>query len=389
MDTGNRVVIVSTVGTSLLTNWPIEQGCSAVLRNTANLEEKELTAEQKAVIDTRCAEVEQRLAENRPPEEWKKASAEINGILSYLPRMGKHLPGPGDQHILVGTKTYQGQMTARMVEEFLRRFGCTVIQMPTAELSTKNREEFLNGIARVADWCHQNLPEYRNQGYRVVFNLTGGFKGVQGCLTALGMYYADEVVYIFEGSELIVIPRLPIRLEALEEARRNAVAFGLLEGDRTLLTEALDAAGVVFDPNSAMFEVVRQDDQQMVGISVWGKLVWNEHRKEVLSEKLLDWPYLTYSERFRGDFERYSDPNLRTELQEKLALVSCRLIESGGNFGQLRGLSRLDYDKLDRHPGYDHFRVTLNYRVSCKPAHGKLLLCRFGPHDEVNNNPEC
>lgn len=385
MAVGDRVLMVSTVGTSLLTNQATDE-CRSLLARTANLEEHELTAEQKAAIDARCAEVQSRLAEDKGPDEWRRASAEINGILSYLERMGRHLPGRGDQHVLVGTKTYQGQMTVRMVEEFLRRFGCSVDRVKTDELSTKNREEFLSGLARMAEWCHSQLAGYRQAGFKVVFNLTGGFKGVQGCLTALGMFYADEVVYIFEGSDLIVIPHLPIRLDALDEARHNALAFGLLEhGD--LIVDALTGAGVRFDPNSAMFEVVGEGSERMVGLSAWGKIVWNQHSKDVLSEKLLDWPYLTYSDRFREGFERYSGE--RAELQEKLAEISYVLLESGGNFGKLRGRGgRLNYDKLDRHPGYDHFRVTDNFRVSCRPVEGKLLLCRFGPHDDVNNNPE-
>lgn len=385
MAVGNRVLMVSTVGTSLLTNQASDE-CRSLLARTANLEEKELTAEQKAAIDARCAEVQSRLAEDKGPDEWRRASAEINGILAYLKRMGKHLPGRGDQHILLGTKTYQGQMTVRMVEEFLRRFDCNVERVETGELSTKNREEFLSGVARVAEWCHSDLTGYRQSGFKVVFNLTGGFKGVQGCLTALGMFYADEVVYIFDGSDLIVIPHLPIRLDALAEARENALAFGLLRHGE-LTTNALTAAGVHFDPNSAMFEVVGEGGEQIVGLSVWGKVVWNQHGKEVLSEKLLDWPCLTYSKRFRDGFERYSGE--RAELQERLAEISYVLLESGGNFAKLRERGgRLNYDKLDRHPDYDHFRVTDNFRVSCRPVEGKLLLCRFGPHDEVNNNPE-
>lgn len=370
----------------MLTNQPIDPGCSKVLRDTANKEENELTPEQKAIIDRRCAEVEGRLAD-ASLQEWIDASAEINGILSYLRRLGRTQPSPTDVHVLVATKTYQGEVAARIAERFLSRYGCSVLRMETGELSTKDSDEFMDGVAEIGKWCQQTLPGYRSGGYNVVFNLTGGFKAVQGCLTALGMFYADEVVYIFERSEnLIVIPHLPIRLDALEEARENALAFGLLSyGDLT--ADAITAAGVRFDPNTAMFRGLGEGGERLVGLSPWGQVVWDQHRKQVLSEKLLDWPCLTYSDHFKEGFERYSAE--RAELQERLAEISYVLLESGGNFGKLRGRGgRLGYDKLDRHPGYDHFRVTDNFRVSCRPAEGKLLLCRFGPHDDVNNNPE-
>lgn len=387
MTAQRSILIVSTVGTSLLTNQLQDHKCRQVLTETANLEEKELNPEDKRIIDARRREVLQRL-NGQGPDEWAQSSAEINGILSYLRQAQRDLAAPGDRHVLVGTKTYHGQLTLSIVREFLERLGCIVTSIETGELSAKDREEFLNGIARVAEWCHENLPRYREKAYKVVFNLTGGFKGVQGCLTALRMFYADEVVYIFERSQLIVIPRLPIRLEAKDEAERNAVVFGLLEHNRTLSTGALDAAGVSYDPNSAMLDVVTADGQQLISLSPWGTVLWNEHRKNVLSQCLWDWPYLDYSERFRRDFERYTDPNVRTELQEKLALMSHTLVESDGNFGKLRKLHGLEYDKLGSHPEYDHFRATQNYRVSCRPSENKLLLCRFGTHDDVNNNPE-
>jgi hypothetical protein len=59
----------------------------------------------------------------------------------------------------------------------------------------------------VIRWCQDTLPGYRESGYHIVFNLTGGFKSIQGWMQTLGMFYADEIVYIFEtGKELLPGP---------------------------------------------------------------------------------------------------------------------------------------------------------------------------------------
>jgi putative CRISPR-associated protein (TIGR02619 family) len=56
--------------------------------------------------------------------------------------------------------------------------------------------------------------EARAYGGDVVFNATGGFKGVVPYLTLLGMFEGVEVHYVFDGSdELIRLPPLPVRFD--------------------------------------------------------------------------------------------------------------------------------------------------------------------------------
>jgi CRISPR/Cas system-associated protein Csm6 len=60
----------------------------------------------------------------------------------------------------------------------------------------------------------------------VVFNLTGGFKSVQGFLQAISSFYADETIYIFQfSSELLQIPRLPIKLDTQGIIDENLTIF--------------------------------------------------------------------------------------------------------------------------------------------------------------------
>ena len=83
------------------------------------------------------------------------------------------------------------------------------------DLNTSSLEEFRLGIDELIKWCVGTLPGYRASGYKIVFNLVGGFKALHGYMQTLGMFYADETVYIFETSrELLSIPRMPVDLEA-------------------------------------------------------------------------------------------------------------------------------------------------------------------------------
>ncbi|MBK8043622.1 MAG: hypothetical protein IPK21_13770 [Haliscomenobacter sp.] len=72
----------------------------------------------------------------------------------------------------------------------------------------------MEAIKDLLKWCDETLPGYRTAGYEIIFNLTGGFKSLQGYLNTIGMFYADRIVYIFEsGQEVIAIPKLPVKLE--------------------------------------------------------------------------------------------------------------------------------------------------------------------------------
>ena len=139
----------------------------------------------------------------------------VTYALGKLPTLNKE-----DLHILIHTDTYQGKIVAELLNDWLIEKGCKSSTKQIEDLNTKSLSDFKNGISSLISWCEGTLPDYKSSGYKIIFNLNGGFKSLQGFMQTLGMFYADELLYIFEGgNQLLHIPRLPIELESsVEEA---------------------------------------------------------------------------------------------------------------------------------------------------------------------------
>lgn len=372
-------VMVSTVGTSLLTNHVLgrgDPGLQALLRDTANAREKELTKEQKAAIDEIAKEVADRLAAASIPE-MRRMSAELNGVFGYYGQEAFSGLPPADPHILVATDTYQGQRTAELVRDCLKRRGAGAVEILAPEgLSTRDCAAFTKGMNEVIRWCEEVLTAYRQQNYYVVFNLVGSFKSLQGYMITLGMFYADEMVYIFEApsADLIRIPRLPVAVGDEPILREKAALFVLME--HGYLPAQEEVKGIP--------EIYLDFEEGVCTLSTWGLLLWQRKKKEILAEAdLLPFPHLRYEKSFERDFAHIGDRNMRAAILSELGKVSLIYGEKG--LAGLRadpGFLYKDYETLkDERIG--HFRLSRGWRVSARPDAGFLRLLRVGPHDAV------
>lgn len=370
-----RYAVVSTVGTSLLSNGA-SADLAAVLRRTANLSRGDPVPELD-LVRSRVAQVRDALGRAKD-HEVRALSAELNGIL------GLATPPQATLHYLLSTDTYQGAATGQLVTDWLNERGYTAMNQIITGLTTATREAFAHGIDHLLEWCDQTLPPLRDQGYRVIFNLVGSFKSLQAFAQTLGMIYADEVVYIFEGpgAELIRIPRLPIAWD-VGRLQASAAPIARLAAGEELPHED------VGDVPETYLEIVRVEGTDLVSLSRWGKLAWHQHKRSILGGRdadLLAQPGLLFTETFRRDFERHRDIGERTELQEALAKVSYLWRRPDG-LARLRGDGGLRYSPYRGTDGIDHFRVGLALRVSCTPDGDRLRLRRFGSHDLVEPNP--
>lgn len=153
-------------------------------------------------------------------KEIRRLSAELNGLYGLY--NDQLTLGYGDIHFLIATDTALGHKAGEVVCTFLRKQGLIAEIYVPPRLSTADTLSFSHGIKDLIHWCESTIPGYREAQYKVIFNLTGAFKSLQGYLNIVGMFYADELVYIFEtGSQLLSIPRLPLQIdvEALNEYR--------------------------------------------------------------------------------------------------------------------------------------------------------------------------
>jgi putative CRISPR-associated protein (TIGR02619 family) len=310
----------------------------------------------------------------------RRLSAELRGLYGLYE--GQLARGEGDIHYLIATDTALGQIAGGLIRDYLISQGLIANVYTPPHLSTADPTSFSRGITKLIEWCEKTIPGYQKSGYRVIFNLTGGFKSLQGYLNIVGMFYADRLVYIFEGSDdLLSIPRLPIKV-ADESLREHRVPMAMMaQGHLMPRHQVQRIPGGLLDIH---------DD--VATLSDWGFLIWSRARHELLGEELLSFPRLVYSARFRKVFAQ-AEPNQRVALQETLAKVAGYLQDSDGDPRPLRedgGLQYENYTNLTTQNGQriGHFRLTKGRRVSCTlEDDGRLLLRTFGEHDDVNNSP--
>ncbi len=376
-----RKVILSTIGTSLLTNQinranPDEKDWYSHLRDTANFNEKETPKNVKDIIATLQQRADTQLSSAKIPQ-IRRASAELNGIYGiYQEDLSQ---GKEDFHFLIATDTIQGKTTAQIVEAFLRKQGLTntSIYAPSG-LSTASTEAFSSGIDALIVWLQETIPPLKESKYKICFNLVGSFKSLQGYLNTIGMFYADEIIYIFEGdkSDLITIPRLPISVDT-SLIQPYSIQLALLDAGAGLSPQ--ETAGI---PETRLGEV----DGKMT-ISTWGKLIWNQYKDELLSGDLLPFSRLEYQDGFRADYNRVKEKQKRVKLQETLATITTLLNDANGDTAILRQHGGIQYDRYVNKGNIDHFRVTQGIRVSNTISGGKLILRRYGLEPDVNSNP--
>lgn len=273
----NQQCILSTCGIGLLTN-----GADADLRGMvtrhANAKASDDVADpaERERLLRHIEEQRNKLVEATNLADVQRMSPELNSVVRlYASMMTGH---GGDYHILVCTDTWLGSETARIIEGWLRSHGLNVDVWRISDLQTARLEYFSLGMSELVRRCHETLPGYRENRYRVIFNLTGGFKSVQGFLQTLGLFYADESVYTFEsGEDLLRLPRLPIELDAghilrdnLRAVRRGAMSLSLADEDQERLCAPL-------------FMTIDGDPT----LSPWGELLWQQQSKTILGEALL------------------------------------------------------------------------------------------------------
>lgn len=322
-------LIVSTVGTSLLTNikglLPEER---KLIYTHANAKTRERVPEPdqttlEHIIDTAFEQFE------KADEKTRQAlSAEYNAI-SRL-RDDAFV----DQHLLIITDTWLGRETAGILEATL---GNHTIIWDISGLQTSDLDGFRAACIELARRGKEDIEaNYSSKGVRVVFNLTGGFKAVQGFMQTLGMLYADEVVYIFERSEnLIRIPRLPIRIDAKDVIRKSIKVWRRLEVGLPVSRHDPDLKDV---PD---FYFLPVDDQIM--LSEWGEVVWRDLRDAILSERL--WPSPDEKVRFGPGFER----TVASVSKEERLNINTRIAELARCLhDRFYNPEHLNFEKLNR-----------------------------------------
>lgn len=369
-------LVLSPVGTSILTNQAGEH--RAILNKYANARQKDIPQDVFDLFEDISKKAIEKLTLASIPE-LRKDSAELNGIIGLY---DNSLPEKSeDMHVLIATDTYQGKTTAEIVEKVLKKhFINTQVYVPTG-LNTNSKTDFLDSIKDLLKWCDETLPGYLTAKYEIIFNLTGGFKSLQGYLNTIGMFYADRIAYIFEsGQEVITIPKLPVKLEMGIFEKHASLFLQLSQSSNGL------SGSLLGDVPDVMLDCV---DESCL-FSTWGTLTWNNAKQKILSDQLIELPLIAYEESFKKDFRNNAHAHDKIKLQETIARISCLLQENHGDIaclkgGRAGGLLYDNYSGKNSHLG--HFRLGQGPRVSCQYFNQILRLRHFGVHDYVEINP--
>lgn len=373
-----HTTVISTVGTSMFTNKTTNEVRDALLLH-ANSVEAYVKADADAwpIVRGRVDEIRAALPFMKP-ENAQDQSAELNGIVKY------GATGPDFSHYLLHTDTFLGEQAANIAAAWLASHNCRHAEpVRLAKMTTRNAAAFQEGVDALLQWCDALLPAMQHSRSKIVFNLVGGFKAMQAYCQTIGMLHADEILYTFEGknADLIVIPRLPLRLHD-DVFRKYATVSALLGKHETLSVAEFPEAGS-FPEVYLHREIV--GGVEYCDFSHWGRLAWDTAKREILKGSLVTFPGLQYAASFQKDYNDIADAATCVDAQETLAQVS-RLWRNGG-LQALRKDGGLQYETYTNRGNIGHFRLNQGNRMSCEP-HGNLLVLRhIGSHDTVNSNP--
>ena len=309
-------VVLSTIGTSLLTN-EAGPGLRDLLICNANKNKSDIDCNSLKDIDSWFEERAEKI-KDADDNTVSALSAEANGLLTWY-RSNSVTMSRSDQHYLVHTDTYLGNLAARMVADWIKRKSeSQPICLSPSGLNMDNLENFRSALANLAkEFDEHKLQKWRDDGYHVAFNLTGGFKSVNGFVQTLGLIFADECFYLFEGSrDLMRVPRLPLRLDAANEIRSNLETVRKMANGTSAPTADCETLS-----DALLFEV----DGQCI-LSEWGNVLWLAEKNNIYSEGLQ--PSLSENMCFSNRFENQVSNGYGLCKEEKYILDLNRCLDA-------------------------------------------------------------
>jgi putative CRISPR-associated protein (TIGR02619 family) len=299
--------VISTCGTSLLTNFERRvrasadknfSGTSFPIVSLSNKKENDLTQEEKNHLNLMLDELQTEL-KGWSVQDARRESAELNSLLAYYE--GDPSSGQENRHCFIHSDTYVGEECAHMIGEWCERQKLTSEFYRVPGLNTADYLSFNAAMSDLAQWCAEYVAPQHTPHDKVVFNLTGGFKSLQGFMQTLGMFYADETFYLFESSDALMrIPRLPIDIDAgaFQEIENHFGAYRKLSLEIPVAPkEVREIAGsmIFTDGTSAV-------------LSAWGKIFWDKFTRTFYETKLYSSPIsnIILTDSFRKDLESWN-----------------------------------------------------------------------------------
>jgi putative CRISPR-associated protein (TIGR02619 family) len=357
------------------------QKCSNVTFPVISLSNKkanDLTQEEKAYLD---ALFDQLWVDSKKWSvlEMKRESAELNSLLTYY--QNNPANGHDNRHCFVYSDTYMGRECARIIEEWCERQKLTAELYRIPGLNTADDSSSNAAMSDLAKWCAESVAPLRTPHDKVVFNLTAGFKSLQGFMQTLGMFYADETFYLFESSDTLMrIPRLPVDIDAgaRQEIETHFDTYRKLSLGISVPPEEFReiSASMIFT------------DGTDVALSAWGDIFWDKFTQTHYEKQLYPPPLLNIvlTDTFRKNIERFNgDRHVFFSVNQRLDDLARYCLN-----GRKKCPKRLDFKSitgdLAKKTGctheFDAWSTSGAGRCFCRLDGNKIELVRLLPHSK-------
>jgi len=350
-----------TCGTSLITNG-IDSELRSIINRCANaVSWTDINSSDATVLNRHFKEKRKQLLAS-DKQETRRLSAELNGLLAWQnenPVDNSHLQ---NEYWIIATDTILGKTTAEIIQEWLGSHDYRTQILSESGLRTANLIEFRQALSALTKHIVESVTGYRDSGYQINFNLTGGFKGINGFLQALATVYANQTYYLFEGStELLYIPQLPYRLDATQIITENLTAFRRLANGMSISQAQSSTI-----PDIWLFDI---DSSTM--LSEWGELIWLDTMPKLYQQQVLPSPsdLVIYSNGFVNTTKK-ADASLIEIINKRIDALAV-YAESG--YKQM--LKSLDVKALQANQYRDKGILECDL-----DAHHRLFMTRDGEH---------
>jgi len=253
----------------------------------------------------------------------RRMSAEIGALTLYYE---DQLDFKNDFHFLLSSDTWLGEKGAQLIREWLVHKGAACVVHRQEGLQMLHMKDFHNALAELAPQLIEQIAGFKKKHYKVVFNLTAGFKAVQGFLQTLGMFHADELIYLFERTNhLMRIPRIPVQIDGLEEVRTHLGSIRRLAIGLPVAADELDDV-----PETMLLNI----DGEYI-LSAWGNIFWQEAKKVLYKEMIYPPPCnkVRLAETFFNSAKKLSTERL-VILNQRIDQL-CRMLSTNDNLDSL------------------------------------------------------
>lgn len=326
--------ILTTVGTSLLTNFSRQHGDVG-----ADTEERIL-----------------RFLRESSPEQ---ASAETNSLSRLLK--------DGDRIVFLHSETDEGKLCAAALDKYFTSQGhsCEVREIPA--LSYHQSRFKMRGLRSLVAMMIDMIRKEADQGFEVMINATGGFKAEIAYATLVGLLFDVPVYYIHEAfREIIEMPPSPIAWDYSLLADYEEF-FEWLNTDLRL-TKDVDARLKVL-PDEVKLLLSEEDGYTM--LSPAGEVFYEAYLAHL--EKFKD-VALFLSDRACKTYTS-ADANVKSIYARSLLKVRSPVLRGNGS-AQVSNCDCMVYPKGDKNERIFYFEDT----------RGAIYVCELSRHSDQSYN---